>query len=262
MAQPQPIDILDQRDPLLTPFIAALLAHLLIAGSIFYGWFWMKKNGENFGDAHPAGGPAYAVSPVHSIPIPQRNAPENPVAYDTKSTVPTPPAKQEIEKQKTPPPPTRNAFQIPDKLKYDIQRPQHRQNYTQPAPPNQIYSNSRQAVSNPMYAAQSGGGQVGVGPNSPLGNRYGWYAELIRQRIAQNWRTAGLDARGQSAPAIVSFTIMRDGTVRNPQISQSSGNPNIDNTALRAVYESNPMPALPPQITESYISAQFTFNLH
>jgi TonB family protein len=54
---------------------------------------------------------------------------------------------------------------------------------------------------------------------------------------------------------------MRDGTIRNPQIAQSSGNPNIDDTALRAVYDSNPMPALPPQITESYISAQFTFNL-
>jgi len=112
-----------------------------------------------------------------------------------------------------------------------------------------------------MYAPQSGGGQVGVGPNSPLGDRYGWYAELIRQRIAQNWRTGGLDSRSQASPAIVTFTIMRDGSIRNPQVSQSSGNPNIDNTALRAVYDSNPMPALPPQVTESYISAQFTFNL-
>jgi protein TonB len=258
MAQPQPIDILDQRDPLLTPFIGAVIVHALVAFIIFYGWFWIKKSGESFGDVHPAGGPAYAVSPVHSIPIPQREAPPNPVAYDTQSTVPTAPAKQEVDKQK-PPPPVKDAFQIPDKLKYDI--PQHKQNYNQPAPPNQVYSNSRQAVSNPMYAAQSGGGQVGVGPNSPLGNRYGWYAELIRQRIAQNWRTAGLDSRSQSSPAIVTFTIMRDGSIRNPQISQSSGNPNIDNTALRAVYESNPMPALPPQITESYISAQFTFNL-
>jgi protein TonB len=111
-----------------------------------------------------------------------------------------------------------------------------------------------------MYG-QSGSGQVGIGPNSPLGNRLGWYAELIRERIAQNWRTNGLDARSQQSPAIVSFTIMRDGSVRNPQVVQSSGNPTIDNTALRAVYESNPMPALPPQITDSYISAQFTFNL-
>lgn len=256
---PQPIDILDQRDPLATPFLAAIVVHALVAFIVFYGWFWLKKSADNFGDPHPAGGPAYAVSPVHSIPIPQREAPPNPVAYDTQSAVPSAPAKQEVPKQE--PPPKKDAFQIPDKLKYDIQRPQHKQSYTAPAPPNQVYSSTHQAVSNPMYAPQSGGGQVGVGPNSPLGNRYGAYAELIRQRIAQNWRTAGLDSRSQSSPAVVTFTIMRSGEVRNPQVTQTSGNPNIDNTALRAVYDSNPMPALPPQIAESYITAQFTFNL-
>jgi TonB family protein len=112
-----------------------------------------------------------------------------------------------------------------------------------------------------MYSQPGGAGQVGIGPNSPLGNRLGWYAEIVRQRIAQNWITNGLDARTQSQPAIVSFYIMRDGSIRNPQILQSSGNPTIDNTALRAVYSANPLPALPPQVSESYISAQFTFNL-
>jgi TonB family protein len=112
-----------------------------------------------------------------------------------------------------------------------------------------------------MYAPQSGGGQVGIGPNSPLGNRLGWYAELVRQRIAQNWRTNGLDARSQASPAIVSFINMREGSVRDVKLAQSSGNPTIDNTALRAVYDSNPLQPLPPQINESYISAQFTFNL-
>ncbi len=256
---PQPIDLLDQRDPLAAPFAGAVAVHALVLFLAFYGWFWMNRSSDKLGDLHPAGGPAYAVSPVHTIPIPQHDAPPNPVANDTQSTVPTAPAK--VETQKTPPPPPKNAFQIPDKLQYKIDRPTNRQNYTQPAPPNQVYSSTRQAVSNPMYAPQSGGGQVGVGPNSPLGNRYGWYAELIRQRIAQNWRTNGLDSRSQASPAVVSFTIMRDGTIRNPQLTQSSGNPNIDNTALRAVYDSNPMPALPPQITENYISAQFTFNL-
>jgi TonB family protein len=59
----------------------------------------------------------------------------------------------------------------------------------------------------------------------------------------------------------VNFTIARDGTIGDPKIVQSSGNPTIDNTALRAVYDSSRLPALPPQITENSISAQFTFNL-
>ena len=112
-----------------------------------------------------------------------------------------------------------------------------------------------------MYGGLNGSGQVGIGPNSPLGNRLGWYAELVRQRIAQQWLTNGLDANSQRQPAIVSFVIMRDGSVRDVRVIQSSGNPNIDNTAQRAVYQANPLPGLPPQVTENYISAQFTFNL-
>ena len=113
-----------------------------------------------------------------------------------------------------------------------------------------------------MYSAPSGAGQVGIGPNTPLGDsRLGWYAELIRQRIAQNWNTNGLNTSAQRTPAVVSFYIMRDGSVRNPRIVQSSGDYTIDNTALRAVYQSNQLPPLPPQIPDSSISAQFTFNL-
>ena len=254
----EPLDILDQRDPLAAPFLGALLIHAGVVALLFFGWFWMNRPKSTLGDIHPAGGPAYAVSPVHTVPIPQREATPNPVANDTQSMVPSAPAKQEVEKKVAP---EKNAFEVPDKFKKQAERPQKQQQYTQPPPPNQVFSHSRQALSNPMYAPQSGGGQVGIGPNSPLGSRLGWYAELVRQRIAQNWHTSGLDMRSQTSPAIVSFFIMRDGTVRDPKIIESSGNPNIDNTALRSVYDSSPLPPLPAQVSESYISAQFTFNL-
>ncbi len=253
------IDILDQRDPVGLPVFGSLLLHVGVAGFLFFGWFWMNRTRENLGEAHPSGGPAYAVSAVHSIPIPRREAPPNPVANDTQSLVPSLPSKLDVQRKLVLP--DKNAFEIPDKIKHQAPQPLPKQQYTPPAPKNQVYSRSPQALSNPMYSQQSGAGQVGIGVNSPLGNRLGWYAELVRQRIAQNWQTNGLDARAQSQPAIVSFYIMRDGSVRNPQVVQSSGNPSVDNTALRAVYSASPLPQLPPQITESYISAQFTFNL-
>jgi periplasmic protein TonB len=260
MTMTQPLDILDERDPVALPVFGSLLLHVGVVAFLFLGWFWMNRHRENLGEAHPAGGPAYAVSAVHSIPIPQREAAPNPVANDTQSMVPTAPSPQELER-KLPPIEHKDVFQIPDRLKVEAPKPRPKQQYTPPAPQNQVYSRSRQALSNPMYSQQSGAGQVGIGPNSPLGNRLGWYAELVRQRIAQNWQTNGLDARSQSQSAIVSFYIMRDGSIRSPQIVQSSGNPSVDNTALRAVYSANPLPQLPPQITENYISAQFTFNL-
>jgi TonB family protein len=253
------LDILDQRDPLGLPVFGSVLLHAGVVAFLFFGWFWMHRTHENLGEPHPSGGPAYAVSAVRSIPIPQREAPPNPVANDTQSPVPALPSKLDVQRQLVLP--DKNAFEIPEKKKRPAPEPLHKQQYTPPAPKNQVYSRSPQALSNPMYSQQSGAGEVGIGANSPLGNRLGWYAELVRQRIAQNWQTNGLDARSQSQAAIVSFYIMRDGSVRNPQIVQSSGNPSVDNTALRAVYSASPLPQLPPQITESYISAQFTFNL-
>ena len=115
-----------------------------------------------------------------------------------------------------------------------------------------------------MYSAPSGAGQVGVGPNTPLGNnRLGWYAESDPAKDCAVWEyeRAGLPDPKQSA-AIVSFYIMRDGSVRTPTIQQSSGNPTIDNTALRAVFQASPMPLFASaDYTSPTITAQFTFNL-
>jgi len=253
------IDILDERDPLALPFFGSLVVHGCVVAVFFLSWFWLKHSPDSLGEPNPSGGVAYAVSPTKSIPIPQHDAPPNPVANDTESPVPSAPAEKEVEKKE--PEPKKDAFQIPDKIKPRKEQPHPRQKYTAPAPPNQVYSQTRQAVSNPMYGAQAGAGQVGIGPNSLLGNRLGWYAQLVRDRLAQNWQTNGLNGRTQTAPAVVSFHILRDGTIRNPQIVQSSGNPEIDNTALRAVYASSPLNPLPPQISENDILAEFTFNL-
>ena len=253
------VDILEERDPVGLPFAASVFLHLGLVAALVGSWLWLHRTRETLGEQNAAGGPAYSVSSVSKIPIPPRDTPPNPVAADTKSALPTAPAKEETEKKA--PVPDKNAVEMPDKVKKQTQQPLHQQNYWQPPPQNQIYSRTRTAVSSPLYGGTTGSGQVGIGPNSPLGSRLGWYAEIVRERIAQKWLTNGLDPRSQNSPAIVSFTISRDGAIRDVRVLQSSGNPNIDNTASRAVYEASPLPALPPQITDNAISAQFTFNL-
>src|ERR1035438_5284089 len=114
---PQPLDILDNRDPLRGAFIGSLLVHFGVVAALFVGWFWMNRTRDILGDPHPAGGPAYDVSPVSKIPIPSRQAPPNPVAADTKSSVPTAPAKEDLEK-KTP---------VPDKNAFELARSEGRQ---------------------------------------------------------------------------------------------------------------------------------------
>lgn len=253
----QSVDILDQRDPISGPFIGAVLIHAGVVLALLGTWAWLNRAKETLGEQHPAGGPAQAVDVVSKIPIPQRQAPPNPVAQDTQSTVPAAPAKQDVEKKI--PVPDKDAFQIPNRKKKVAEQPKHQAQYTQPALQNQVYSHTAPAVSNPMYST-SGSGQVGIGPNSPLGTRLGWYAQIVRDLIARQWLTNGLDANSERAPAMVSFDIMRDGSVRNVRIVQSSGNPNIDSTAERAIYQAH-LPQLPPQVTDNSITAQFTFDL-
>jgi TonB family protein len=237
--------------------IGAVLVHASVILLLVGSWIWLHRPKELLGESNAAGGPAYDVATVSKIPIPQQQAPPNPVAQDTKSTVPSAPAKQETEKKVSVP--DKNAFQIPERKKKVSEQPRHPEQYTRPVPQNQVYSRTAPAVSNPMYGA-TGSGQVGIGPNSPLGTRLGWYAQIVRDLIARQWATNGLDANSQRAPAIVSFDIARDGSVRDVRVVQSSGNPNIDNTAQRAVYQAK-LPPLPPQVADSSITAQFTFNL-
>ena len=128
--------------------------------------------------------------------------------------------------------------------KQDV-KPRTESKYAPPPPDNQVFSSVKQAVSNPMYSAPAGGGGVGVTGNTVLGTRFGAYAELLRQRITQAWQRNGLDARSQRDPAIISLTIMQNGSVRDIRLVQTSGNPAIDNSALRALYQANPLPPLP-----------------
>ena len=105
-----------------------------------------------------------------------------------------------------------------------------------------------------------GSGGVGVGPNSAFGNQFGAYADLVVRRVTDKWQTSGL--AGMHLPmAVVTFDIQRDGSVKNPQISQRSGNSTLDYSALRAVMDAGPFPPLPPNYSGSSTSVELRFQL-
>ena len=55
---------------------------------------------------------------------------------------------------------------------------------------------------------------------STLGNRFGWYIDLLRTKVGQHWNPDQQSA----APTIVTFTLMKDGSARDIKIAQRSGN--------------------------------------
>jgi TonB family protein len=61
---------------------------------------------------------------------------------------------------------------------------------------------------------------------------------------------------------IAGFTILRDGTITNIQITHSSNNYSVDNSAIRAVKASSPLDRLPAAYSGSEVSVEFWFDFH
>lgn len=254
-------DILEERESLKSAWLRSAALHVGIAALVF-SWtvFRVGSTTERWGDPHSLGGGSVGITPVSSIPLPARQGRVNPVANDTESQVPAHPKPQ---KQAVKPP-------EPDAIALKGRRAQRKQAST-PAPqqryssitepkPNQVYSSTGQALTSQMYSLAPGGGGVGSGSRSPFGNRFGWYEALLRDRVARNWRSQELDARIGSRVA-VTFEILRDGQVRNARITQSSGNFAMDQSALRAILMSSPMPQLPREYEHDVATIEFWFSL-
>jgi TonB family protein len=59
----------------------------------------------------------------------------------------------------------------------------------------------------------------------------------------------------------MTFTIARDGTVKNITVAQTSGNYSMDTSAQRALLSASPMPALPSDYSGSAVNVTFDFDL-
>jgi len=257
-------DILDAPEPLGKWLAGSVALHLSMAAA-FLGFNWLENRPRaQFGDINGGRLGSVAVNVVSQIPIPSRSGTVNPVANDTQSVTPTPPPKPKPKPAVKPPEPeaiplkSRNAAKRPSEPAAERNKFREQQQDL----PNQLYT-SKQAVVSPQFSVVGGGG-VGVGNNSPFGLQFGWYANLLRDKVARNWRTNELDPRLNSAPqVIVTFTIQRDGSVpaASVKIAQRSGNTSLDYSAQRAILDSAPFPALPPQYPRNDADVEFVFEL-
>lgn len=247
------------REPVRKAFAGSLLSHGLVIALLAASGIW--KLTSNWGTERANSG-SIGVGMVKTIPIPQRDAPPNPLANDTKSFVPEAPAPVKPKAQVKAPP--KDAIEIPDRFaKQKKVSPKKTSNVLYRPPDayknNQVFANTPQATSSPMYGIQGAGG-IDIGPASVLGTRFGAYVDLMRDRISQHWNTA--DVRAQpSQKCAVTFTIARNGTVTNVQVSQPSGNYLLDTSARRAVMDASPLPGLPQQFDRNDATVELWFQL-
>jgi TonB family protein len=257
-------DIFDAREPLGKPFLASMALHgsvvvLLVAGSFFHG-----SRRPIMGDIQSAGG-VVGVNPVSRIPMMARSGTVNRVANDTESQVPqAPPQPKPVPQKAKPPEP--NAIPLkgrakPEKYTWQVTAPRDRYRpYTEPKP-NQLYSSTPGALVSPAMG-MAGSGGVGLGRGSSLGDRFGAYASLLQQVIAQHWNTQDVDPRLRTAPAVVmTFTILRDGTISSIRVKTSSGNTTLDRSAERALYDVGKVDPLPAGYDRNEAEVEFNFVL-
>jgi periplasmic protein TonB len=256
------VDILDEPEPLKRPLVGSVALHLSVAAAAILTSLTSGHH-DYWGDATPGGGSSMIVGVVGHVPLPSRGGVLNPVANDTKSDVPEP--KPDTVKRTKVPEPEPDA--VPLQSRTAPKKPSRKESSIntyrakQVDRPNQLYSRDGQALVTPMIG-MAGSGGVGVGHGSPLGDRFGYYVDILKQKVAQKWRTGDVDPRIRSAPpAIVTFTIRRDGSISGVRIEQTSGNFALDASAQRAIADASPFPPLPAAFEKNDVSIEFWFQL-
>lgn len=87
------------------------------------------------------------------------------------------------------------------------------------------------------------------------------YLALVRQRISNAWNAPPLDLTSQAYVVVVQFRLHKNGSVTGVTIEQSSGNEYYDLAGKRAVLSASPLPGFPPEISDAYFDAHFTFTV-
>lgn len=73
----------------------------------------------------------------------------------------------------------------------------------------------------------------------------GWYLTLLSRRLTERWNPVREGIAVVSREVTVSFTITRDGRIKEISLTRASGNPRFDRSGLTAVAESDFLPPLP-----------------
>jgi periplasmic protein TonB len=254
----------DRRDTLSGTLLFSIFMH----GALFFLALAYTKFGFNFGrgwgETWDASGAihATAVSSLPGVPLP------TPVLATLNNVATENPGLYKSEPQ-PPPPPEPQAQEIP-KFKEEV-KPEKMVRVNKRIPKVELppstnaipFGNGGKPVmTTGQFSNGAGQGVLTVG-SGDFGERYGWYVSAVRSRISTNWLLSTISPNILTAPRVyLTFDILRDGSIENTQITQSSGIAEVDRSALRAVLASSPLGPLPPDFSGNKVSVNFYFDFH
>jgi protein TonB len=245
------------------PLSLSLLLHGALAGLALFGLLHARR-GDSWGG--PGGSVTVGlVGNVPAIPLPHPEVSTTSQVVDNSKGL----YKAEPPKIEPPPPdalpiPKFKALKPPPKI---ITRPSKILENPTPPPPNAVPygGGGAPAIPTSSFAMGQGTTQGGLSFNGvsggDFGSRFSWYVEAVQRRISSNWLQSTVDPNLSAAPrAVVVFTILRDGTVTNIQVTQRSNNSSVDTSAVRAVKDSSPLMPLPAGYAGSNVNVEFWFD--
>ncbi len=235
-------------------FHIGLAALIVLYTAVFTG-----PRGQGWGSG--GGGEAIGVSLVSNVPLPATPAPkQNVLANESKGITQSQPKPEEkepdaIEIQ------GKNAKIKPKKVTSATKEK------PKPAPEeesNQAAFGEGGPVSGPYGSFAAGGAKGGfgvTGGGGDFGTRFGWYVQVIQQKVSENWLKYEVDPRITSAQRVyITFDVARDGHPFNVRIEQSSGVPSLDVSATRALQRIDTFGPLPPDYSGNKISVEYWFD--
>jgi protein TonB len=244
------------------PISLSVLLHCALAGLAAYG-VMHSRSGDSWGG--PGGSVTVGlVGSVPAIPLPHPDVSTTSRVVDNSKGL----YKAEPPKIATPsdalPIPKFKAIKPPPKI---ITRPSKILENATPPPPNAVPFGGGEAPAIPTSSFLMGQGATQGGlsfdgvSGGDFGSRFSWYVEAVQRRVSSNWLQSTVDPSVAAAPrVVVVFTILRDGTVTNIQVTQRSNNSSVDTSAVRAVKDSSPLQALPPAYSGSSVNVEFWFD--
>jgi len=244
--------------------IYSLVLHAALTIAVFTATFFDRRGNAWGGVGGELGGTKVNLVTAAGIPMPKE-----PVVTESKAVDPTKGLYK--EEPPKPPEPKTDATKIPKFEKEKPLPPSHKSRTFEsktPPPDNAVpYGKGGNPELPTGYSQTPANGSSGVSIQGQGGadfaSRYGWYIEGVKNRIYGNWQQWTIDAAARNSRSMhcaISFTINRDGSLRDVHLSESSGNSTYDNSALRAVQSSNPVTQLPSDYSGSYVVATLDFN--
>jgi TonB family protein len=246
------------------PFFWSVMFHVLLFSSLVVSTIYSHR-GDTWGSTGGDGSVSVGlVAKLPGVTLPR------PDAVTTSRVVDTSKGLYKAEPQPKPEPVAADEKKIPvfakEKAPHYITQPSKVFEDKTTPPPNAVPYGQGGAPSLPYSSfAMNGPTQGGMGFSGPgsgdFSGKFPSYVDAVRNRISSNWLQSTVDPAVRWAPrASFSFQVLRDGTVANVQMTQSSGNRSVDNSALRAILSSSPMSTLPSNYSGNSVTVEFWFD--